>query len=173
FSNIFLFATHTLKCSQMAKIVMLDSRCGDYNRSYLSNVTMLVKNSKIFLDVYLLKDLVSGVIMDMEFLISMPSSQKYQKIFQYSLDMCNMLAQRRNNIFKRWFATFFSAGNFKKYCPVEPNYYYLKDYNYNTLFIPKFLYAGKYRVMFIMNQFKENCKIKDFVLHCAFDVEIK
>jgi len=122
---------------------------------------------------YLLRDLVSGVTMDMEFLISMQNSNKYQKIFQYTLDMCNMLAQKRNNIFKKWFATFFDAGNFKTYCPVEPNVYYLRNYNYNTLYIPKFLYAGKYRVKFDMNQLRSNNKIRDFVVGCAFVVEIK
>ncbi|KAH8380603.1 hypothetical protein KR009_011613 [Drosophila setifemur] len=151
----------------MGKIIMLDNQCGNYNRSYLSNVTILVKNSRMFLDFNLIKALVPGVKMDMEFLISLGSAIKSQKIFQYTLDMCSMLAQKRNNMFKRWFATFFNAGNFRKYCPVDPNYYYLKNYNYNTLFIPKFLSAGRYRVNFEMHQFK------DFVLFCTFEVEIK
>ncbi|KAH8335089.1 hypothetical protein KR074_006352 [Drosophila pseudoananassae] len=151
----------------MGTIIMQHSECGNYNRSYLSNVTMLVKNSRMFLEFYLIKDLVPGVMMEMEFLIRMQNSMKYQKIFQYSLDMCNMLALKRNNMFKRWFATFFNSGNFKKKCPVEPNCYYLRNYNYNTLYIPKFLYAGKYQVKFTMNQFK------DYVLDCSFEVEIK
>nr|XP_036672301.1 uncharacterized protein LOC108007679 [Drosophila suzukii]XP_036677754.1 uncharacterized protein LOC118878833 [Drosophila suzukii] len=157
----------------MDKVIMLESQCGKFNRSYLSNFTLLVKNGRINLELYLLRDLVSGVTMDMEFLISMQNSNKYQKIFQYTLDMCNMLAQKRNNIFKKWFATFFDAGNFKTYCPVEPNVYYLRNYNYNTLYIPKFLYAGKYRVKFDMNQLRSNNKIRDFVVGCAFVVEIK
>jgi len=89
---------------QMDKVIMLESQCGKFNRSYLSNFTLLVKNGRINLELYLLRDLVSGVTMDMEFLISMQNSNKYQKIFQYTLDMCNMLAQKRNNIFKKWFS---------------------------------------------------------------------
>ncbi|XP_039489002.1 uncharacterized protein LOC120450200 [Drosophila santomea] len=155
------------------KILMLESQCGNINRSYFSNFTMLVKNSQMNLEFFLLRVLVPGITMDMEFFISMQNSYKFQKIFQYTLDMCNLLAQRRNNMFKKWFATFFNAGNFKKYCPVEPNFYYLKNYNYNTLFIPKFLYAGKYRVKFDMNQIRKIDGIRYFVVGCAFEVEIK
>ncbi|KAH8364385.1 hypothetical protein KR084_006502 [Drosophila pseudotakahashii] len=157
----------------MDKVLMIESQCGNYNRTYISNLTMLLKNSRVNLEFYLLKNLVSGVIMDIEFLISLKNSKKYQKIFQYKLDMCNLLAQRRHNMFKRWFATFFEAGNFKEYCPVEPNLYYLRNYNYDTLFIPKFLYAGKYRVRFEMNQLRNNDRIKDFIVGCAFEIEIK
>ncbi|KAH8322121.1 hypothetical protein KR059_003161, partial [Drosophila kikkawai] len=121
--------------------------------------------------VYLISDLFAGVTMDLEFLISMPNSVKYQKIFQYSLDMCSLLAQRRNNIFKRWVSTFFNSGNFKKYCPVEPGLYYLRNYNYNTLIVPKSLYAGKYRVNFDMFQLRNSDR--DFVMECTFEVEIK
>ncbi|XP_016997637.2 uncharacterized protein [Drosophila takahashii] len=157
----------------MDKVLMLESQCGNFNRSYIANLTLLLKNSRVNLEFYLLKSLISGVTMDIEFMISMKNSKKYQKIFQYTLDMCNLLAQRRNNMFKRWFATFFEAGNFKKYCPVEPNLYYLRNYNYDTLFIPKFLYAGKYRVKFDMNQLRNNDRIKDFIVGCAFEIEIK
>lgn len=152
---------------------MLESQCGDYNRSYLSNMTLSIKNARVNLEAYLIRGLFPGVTMDIEFLINMQNSIKYQRIFQYSLDMCNMLAQRRNNMFKKWFSTFFNSGNFKKYCPVEPKFYYLKDYNYNTLFIPKFLYANKYRVKFDMTQLRNSDRIRDFVLGCAFEVEIK
>ncbi|XP_017122853.1 uncharacterized protein LOC108143123 [Drosophila elegans] len=157
----------------MGEIVMLESQCGNFSRSYFSNFTMMVKNSRLNLEFVLLRGLVQGVTMDMEFLISMKNSIRYQKIFQYTLDMCSMLAQRRNNIFKRWFATFFDASNFNKYCPVEPNVYYLKNYNYNLLFVPKFLYAGKYRVKFDMNQLRSNETIREFVVACAFVVELK
>ncbi|KAH8236111.1 hypothetical protein KR032_004078, partial [Drosophila birchii] len=153
------------------KIIMLESKCGDYNRSYLSNVTLWIKNARVNLEICLIRDLFAGVTMDMEFLISMQNSIKYQKIFQYSLDCCTMLAQKRNNMFKRWFSTFFSSGNFKRYCPVEPGIYFLRDYNYNTLFIPKFLYAGKYRVKFDMFQVRKSDR--DFVMGCAFEVQIK
>ncbi|XP_017084263.2 uncharacterized protein LOC108116755 [Drosophila eugracilis] len=157
----------------MAKILMLETQCLNFNRSYLYNVTLIAKNSRINLDLYLLRGLVQGVTMDIQFLLSLQNSNKFQRIFQYSLDMCNLLARRRYNIFKGWFATFFEAGNFKKYCPVEPNYYYLKDYNYNTLFLPKFLVQGKYRVKFNMNQLRNNDRIKDFIVACDFVVEIK
>uniref|UniRef100_A0A6P4E7K2 Uncharacterized protein LOC108038862 n=1 Tax=Drosophila rhopaloa TaxID=1041015 RepID=A0A6P4E7K2_DRORH len=157
----------------MNKIIMLECQCGNFSRSYFSNFTVLLKNSRLNMDFFLIRDLVPGVKMDMEFLIAMKNSNKYQKIFQYTLDMCNMLAQRRNNIFKRWFATFFEASNFNRYCPVKPNSYYLKNYNYNNLYIPKFLYAGKYRVKFDMNQLRNNERIKEFVVSCAFEIDLK
>ncbi|XP_017042185.1 uncharacterized protein LOC108088748 [Drosophila ficusphila] len=154
-------------------VLIKEGQCASFNKSYLSNISLVVKNSRINLELNLLRDLVAGVMMDMDIFISLHNTDKYQKVFKYSLDMCNMLAQRRNNLFKKWFSTFFNAGNFKKYCPVEPNFYFLRNYNYNTLFMPRFLYASKYRVKFEMHQIRDIDRIRDFVVTCSFDIEIK
>jgi len=67
------------------------------------------------MEFFLLRVLVPGVTMDIEFFISMQNSYGFQKIFQYTLDMCSLLAQRRNNMFKKWFATFFDSGVLSEY----------------------------------------------------------
>ncbi|XP_002135274.3 uncharacterized protein [Drosophila pseudoobscura] len=157
----------------MGKIKMIDSVCSDFNRSYLSNVSLVVRNSRVYFDTFLLRGLDTGVTMDLEFRIGVPKSREYKRIFQYSLDMCSILALKKSSMFKRWFSTFFEAGNFPRYCPVHPNHYYLKDYNYNTLFIPTFLYAGQYKVTFNMTQYRDKRKTRDFVVACAFYAEIK
>ncbi|BFF96834.1 uncharacterized protein DMAD_05382 [Drosophila madeirensis] len=157
----------------MGKIKMIDSVCSDFNRSYLSNVSLVVKNSRVYFDTFLLRTLDKGITMDLGFFISLQKSREYKRIFQYSLDMCSILALKKSSMFKRWFSTLFEAGNFPRYCPVQPSQYYLKDYNYNTLFLPTFLYAGQYKVTFNMTQYQDKRKTRDFVIACAFFVEIK
>ncbi|XP_022219716.1 uncharacterized protein LOC111072279 [Drosophila obscura] len=157
----------------MGKIKMIGGACSDFNRSYIANVSVVEKNSRIYFNTFLLRTLDTGVTMDLGFLISLQKSMDYHSIFQYSLNMCSILSLKKISMFKRWFSTFFEAGNFPRYCPVHPDHYYLQDYNYNTLLIPTFLYAGHYKVTFNMTQYKDKRKTRDFVIACAFYVEIK
>ncbi|EDW70278.2 uncharacterized protein Dvir_GJ11645 [Drosophila virilis] len=84
-----------------------------------------------------------------------------------------MLAKLKSNIFKKWFSTFYAYGNFEKHCPVQPNYYYMKDFKIHEFEIPSFLFPGIYRLTFNMIQGQGKNKSMEFVIGCIVEIEVK
>lgn len=158
----------------MSKYVILGpASCDEYNPEYIKNLTLQLRNSRLNLDMNLMSSLYLGLRINMTFLVRKQKAITYRSFYQYSLDMCGMLGNRKNNIFKRWFSKFFTFGNFKTQCPVDPGHYYIRNFNINQLEIPSFLFSGFYRILFKITQGKESGRIMDFVIECGGEVEIK
>ncbi|KAH8406079.1 hypothetical protein KR215_004741 [Drosophila sulfurigaster] len=158
----------------MSSVLILNTpSCDEYNRNYLYNFSLNVKTTKLNLEMNLISPLHAGLRINMIFHSRMPSSTTYRNYYHYSLDICNLLSYQKNNLFKRWFSTFQFYGNFRKTCPVPPNYYYMKDYEINQLAIPSFLFSGFYRIFINMVQHKHRDQGKDLIIACKVEVQIK
>ncbi|EDW19678.2 uncharacterized protein Dmoj_GI11392 [Drosophila mojavensis] len=127
-------------------------------------------DTKLNADIDLIKQLQSGLRLSMDFSTRRIRSSSFTHFYEYSLDLCNMLSTQKNNIFKRWFSTFYNYGNFKRACPVPPNYYYLKNYRISELEVPPFLFAGLFRLEFQMIQSTAQSKKKDHIFSCESSV---
>ncbi|KAH8260893.1 hypothetical protein KR044_000200, partial [Drosophila immigrans] len=143
------------------------------NRSYLHNFSLNVKRSKLNLEMNLISPLHAGLRINMNFLARSSNSTSFRNYYHYSLDICNLLRYQKNNLFKKWYSTFHVYGNFLKTCPVPPNYYYMKDYDINDLAIPSFLFSGCYRIFINMVQHKHRDQLKDLIIACKVEVQIK
>ncbi|XP_043865891.1 uncharacterized protein LOC122757546 [Drosophila mojavensis] len=154
-------------------IVVKSPVCDKYNRNYLRNISMDYHDTKLNADIDLIKQLQSGLRLSMDFSTRRIRSSSFTHFYEYSLDLCNMLSTQKNNIFKRWFSTFYNYGNFKRACPVPPNYYYLKNYRISELEVPPFLFAGLFRLEFQMIQSTAQSKKKDHIFSCEVEIEIK
>lgn len=95
---------------------------------------------------HLVKALLPGFRLNMDFFIRKSESDSFSNFYQYSMDVCRILAMRKNNIFKKWFSKFYQYGNFQRFCPVPPNNYYIKDFKVIELDVPTFLFTGYYRL---------------------------
>ncbi|KAH8261327.1 hypothetical protein KR044_007176, partial [Drosophila immigrans] len=147
--------------------------CSTNNPAYVRNFSLTLKNSEMNIELDIIKPLVSGIIVHLDFQTRKDNSKTYQRLYQYSFDLCSMMGNHKNNMFKRWFLSFFAFGNFKAYCPITPDHYYLRKYDVNNLVIPTFLFTGTYRVAFNILQQKKPAKVKELILSCNVDVKIK
>jgi len=154
-------------------VVQESPDCENHNRNYFRNLSLSLKNAEVNFDVDLISPLVSGVRINLDFFTRKPNSKTYQSFYQYSFDMCTMMNNQKNNMFKRWFSSFFSHGNLKAHCPVPAKHYYIRKYNINNLVIPTFLFTGFYRLTFNVFQNKNQGRNKDLIVSCSVEVEIK
>lgn len=154
-------------------LVLKSPICDDFNPIYLRNLSVRLYGNKLDVDVDLVRAIQSGVRLQMDFSTRRLQSTSFTHFYQYSLDICSMLSTGKNNIFKRWFSTFFAYGNFQRSCPVPPKYYYMRNYKIYELDLPPFLTAGIFRLELKMIQSNGKSKTKDFVFHCEVEVEIK
>ncbi|KAH8406084.1 hypothetical protein KR215_004831 [Drosophila sulfurigaster] len=145
--------------------------CSNYNQSYARNFSLILKKDIMNIELDLISPLITGLRVHLDFYTRKDDFKTYQSFYQYSFDLCSMMGNHKNNMFKRWFISFFSFGNFKSYCPIPPDHYYLGKYNVNNLLIPTFLFTGSYRLSF--NIFQHKKLEKDFVLGCNVEVKIK
>lgn len=83
------------------------------------------------------------------------------------------VSQTEEQYFQKVISTFYAYGNFKKHCPVQPNYYYMKDFKIHEFQIPSFLFPGIYRLTFNMIQGQGKNKSMEFVIGCMVEIEVK
>ncbi|KAH8261328.1 hypothetical protein KR044_007177 [Drosophila immigrans] len=147
--------------------------CDNYNTSYIRNLSVCLRNTQLNANFDLLTPLVLGLRVNLEFYNKKENMKPYYNFYKYSFDVCTLMSKLRNNLFKRWFSTFLSYGNFKRDCPVPPNHYYLKNYNVNDLNVPTFLFPGFYRLSFSIVQNKNEGRGNDFIISCSVEIKLK
>ncbi|KAH8406291.1 hypothetical protein KR215_010566 [Drosophila sulfurigaster] len=153
--------------------VLKTLECDKYNSSYIRNLSVSLTNAQMNVDFNLIRPLVPEVRANMDFYNRKEISKAYQKFYKYSFDACSIMRNLRSSLFKRWFSTLFTHGNFRPDCPVPPNHYYVKNYNIKDLHIPSFLIPGFYRFAFNIFQLKNEGKHNDFLISCSIEIKMK
>lgn len=117
-----------------------------YNRDYFDNFTFNIVKSKAFVEINLKKPLLKGWLVRLEFQKRASNSKSFQSIFSTTLDVCNIVNLKKNNLFKKWYNNLNKYGNFLRHCPLGTGHYYIRDWQFGNTLVPPFLPDGSYRI---------------------------
>ncbi|XP_037956536.1 uncharacterized protein LOC119686131 [Teleopsis dalmanni] len=143
---ILLIIQNEINVIQGTRTVEFRSGCSNFSAKYFSNFTLKTVNNTISLDMYIIQPLKSGFKSYFEFQVRLSNSKNYQKLFNYQVDVCNMVASLKESLFKKWFASLRRYGNFVRNCPVPEGHYYINNWSWDSNLIPSFLHSGEYRI---------------------------
>ncbi|XP_023168129.2 uncharacterized protein LOC111597562 [Drosophila hydei] len=153
---------------QASKVTFKTGNC-TFKRDVFSNFTVQIVNSKVQIDIRVIRILAEGLKGHISFEVRMSKSKSYQRVFQHDINYCALLKGSQQTIYRRWYNSMMKTGNFARSCPIQPGYYYLQDWQLKEDLVPTFLYVGDYRIagsFYYGKYYKRNDKL---LVECIFE----
>ncbi|XP_051860144.1 uncharacterized protein LOC117569367 [Drosophila albomicans] len=140
-----------------------------FNPAYFTSFSITIVNKSISMDMVLLKPILRGFKVHIDYQLRMANAKSYQSIFSRHVDVCAMVSTVKDGLLKSWFKSMASHGNFMANCPVEVGHYYLHNWRMGSSMMHQFLYPGEYRsrVNFFYGKYKT--KTEDRVLSIVME----
>lgn len=162
---------HTNHYLQASKMIFKTGDC-NYNREIFSNFTLKIVNEKVKMDMLLIRNLILGLKAHLSFEFRLSKTNPYQSVFQHDINYCGLLKGSQNSLYRQWYLSMLKVGNFATSCPIQPGYYYLKEWKLDGSLVPSFLYLGDYRIggSFFYGKYKKSGKP---LLECVVEAILK
>ncbi|XP_017042184.1 uncharacterized protein LOC108088747 [Drosophila ficusphila] len=135
-----------------------------FSTSHFKNFTLEIRNNTLFMDMVTSKSIHRGFKVLIDTQISLDKGRSYQRLFAHILDTCGVVSSLKSNLFKSWFDSMLSHGNFMVNCPVPAGHYFLRDWKLDSQLVPSYLLPGQYCVSAHFFYGKHKSKQEDFVL---------
>ncbi|KAH8261060.1 hypothetical protein KR044_002810, partial [Drosophila immigrans] len=135
-----------------------------FSQTYFETFSVSIVNNSVSMDMVLLKPILRGFKVHIDYQLRMANAKNYQSIFSRHVDVCGMVSAVKDGLLKSWFKSMSKYGNFMANCPVEVGHYYLRDWRMGSSMMHKFLYPGDYRSQINFFYGKYHTKTEDRVL---------
>lgn len=158
-----------------ARSIEFRSATSDYNREFLSNLTIYVHNGSISWEFDLRKTIGNDFTANIDFQIRLKDSKTFQTLFGYNFNVCSMVVSFKESMFKRLFKNLLKYSNFMQNCPIYEGHYYLHNYRLEANLIPSYLYPGDYRLIgrsYLHKTLKNRTIVDDYIGSVTVEVII-
>ncbi|KAH8370708.1 hypothetical protein KR093_004715, partial [Drosophila rubida] len=135
-----------------------------FNPVYFKSFSLALVNKSINMDMVLLKPILRGFKIYIDYKVRIANAKSYQAIFSRHGDVCAMVSTVKDGLLKNWFKSMAAHSNFMANCPVQVGHYYLRNWKMGSSMMHQFLYAGEYRSQVNFFYGKYRTKTEDRVL---------
>ncbi|XP_017840135.1 uncharacterized protein LOC108598031 [Drosophila busckii] len=146
-----MFQLRIYSLERSVKFVYSDSI---FNPKHFKNFTMTLVNGTLNMDMTLLRPIQRGFKAHVDYQLKLKNAKNFQSILSHLIDICSVVDNIKDGLFKNWFKSMLKHGNFKLNCPVDVGTYYLRNWRMGTSH--KFLYPGEYsgKINFFYGKYK-------------------